>query len=73
MKKELTFDQIKEYVGLHTKHPEQFKRGYYYYDDGGCLENFVIVFNIILHPSSDIVLETMEIDLHKVYEYFKLN
>lgn len=69
--KELTFKQIRDYVGIVCNSKEEFNKGYYYYNDEGYQDTFKITFNILPYPSSEDVLETLEIDLHEVYKFYK--
>lgn len=69
--KELTFKQVKDYAFMLCNHKREFELGYYYYNDEGYQDDFKITFNVLLHPSSEVILETIVVDLHQAYEYWK--
>lgn len=67
--RELTIEDVKRFVSLHTNYPIQFNQGFYYYDDDNALETFLITFNILEYPTSENILETFVANLVDVWEW----
>lgn len=69
--KELTFEQITDYLLALTSYPKEVINKSYFWDDSNQLEDFSITFNIVSHLTSEDVLESICVDLFDCYKWNK--
>lgn len=67
MTRELTFEQIEAYLFEVTNYPIEVLNKSYVWDDSRLVEDFSITFNILPHPTSEVILETITIDMFEVW------